>query len=217
MEKEKSNSRSNSSSKSQSRRRKSKLPPSLPDIDDNVLFKIIYSETLTFEERMQLRLVSKRFIPLIYSYYSRDEIIAHLSYNNLLRLQKLFRNKPMYLQKITNELKRIEDIATHFMGNNSTGRINDLIKKIKDKTINVATAELIDKKLNDYINENYDYFYPENQLGQTVQSTRDLNDIRKKIAISERFINKERYSNEQTSSVGNYRDLGFGGIQYQNQ
>jgi len=103
------------------------------------------------------------------------------------------------------------------MGNNSTGRINDLIKKIKDKTINVATAELIDKKLNDYINENYDYFYPENQLGQTAQSTRDLNDIRKKRAIIERFINKERYSNEQTSSVGNYRDLGFGGIQYQNQ
>ena len=198
---------------------------SLPNIDDNVLFKIIYSDTLTFEERMQLRLVSKRFIPLIDSYYSRDEIIENLSYNNLLRLRKFFKRKTqtknmyldMYLQKITNELKRIEDIATHFMGNNSTGRINDLIKKIKDKTINVATAELIDKKLNDYINENYDYFYPENQLGQTVQSTRDLNDIRKKIAIIERFINKERYSNEQTSSVGNYRDLGFGGIQYQNQ
>ena len=198
---------------------------SLFNIDDNLLFKIIYSDTLTFEERMQLRLVSKRFIPLIDNYYSRDEIIQNLSYNNLLRLRKLFKRKTkpknmyldMYLQKITNELKRIEDIATDFMGNNSTGRINDLIKKIKDKTINVATAELIDKKLNDYINENYDYFYPENQLGQTAQSTRDLNDIRKKRAIIERFINKERYSNEQTSSVGNYRDLGFGGIQYQNQ
>jgi len=198
---------------------------SLFNIDDNLLFKIIYSDTLTFEERMQLRLVSKRFIPLIDNYYSRDEIIQNLSYNNLLRLRKLFKRKTkpknmyldMYLQKITNELKRIEDIATDFMGNNSTGRINELIKKIKDKTINVATAELIDKKLNDYINENYDYFYPENQLGQTAQSTRDLNDIRKKRAIIERFINKERYSNEQTSSVGNYRDLGFGGIQYQNQ
>lgn len=170
---------------------------------DHILLRIIASRNLTVRERIELRKVSKQFKKLVDEYYLNlppDELNKIL-YEDLLILQKLYKNhKNLYLHKITDDINKTVD---EFMGK-ETGRISVLTRKLRSGEFNVAIADRLLQKINEYYQQNMDTFAPGNQLAVTVHSNREEADIRKKITMLEKFLNKAEFSSKKTSTLGKY-------------